>query len=149
MIIQVVIEAGDVLYLPALWFHYIVSLETNVQCNTRSGTPGKYADDIRKCGFSVFVSEGSLAGRLKPLESESEVETKAEDVSKTGSARKPQLEDSRQTDMGTPEYVNGSGYLMAGGIMVGFCVVIVIVIRRRMTAQPFQLAPTVKRPRSK
>jgi hypothetical protein len=35
--LEVVIEAGDALYVPALWFHYITSLTTNIQCNTRSG----------------------------------------------------------------------------------------------------------------
>ena len=30
-VVQVVIEEGDVLYLPAHWFHYIVSLSTNIQ----------------------------------------------------------------------------------------------------------------------
>ena len=36
---QVVLNAGDILYLPAWWFHYIISLETTIQCNTRSGSP--------------------------------------------------------------------------------------------------------------
>ncbi len=38
--LEVVIEAGDALYVPALWFHYITSLTTNIQCNTRSGERG-------------------------------------------------------------------------------------------------------------
>ncbi len=57
LLFQVVMEAGDVLYIPSLWFHYIVSLSPNVQCNTRSGQPGRGADDIRKCGFNVRVTE--------------------------------------------------------------------------------------------
>jgi hypothetical protein len=56
--IEVILEPGDVLYLPAFWFHYIVSLGTNIQCNTRSGTPDLHTDDIRRCGFSVSVTEG-------------------------------------------------------------------------------------------
>jgi hypothetical protein len=59
-VLQVVIEAGDVLFLPALWFHYIVSLDVNIQCNTRSGTPITYATDIQKCGFAVYVTEGRV-----------------------------------------------------------------------------------------
>jgi hypothetical protein len=55
---QVVLNAGDVLYIPAHWFHYIVSLTTNVQCNSRSGTPDTYADSIQRCGFGVRVTEG-------------------------------------------------------------------------------------------
>ena len=34
---EVVLQAGDSLFLPSLWFHYIVSMSMNVQCNTRSG----------------------------------------------------------------------------------------------------------------
>ena len=30
---------GQVLYIPSFWFHYIVSLQYSIQCNTRSGTP--------------------------------------------------------------------------------------------------------------
>lgn len=59
--IDVVLQPGDVLYLPAFWFHYIVSLDTNVQCNTRSGTPDLHTEDIRQCGFSVSVTEGVCA----------------------------------------------------------------------------------------
>jgi ribosomal protein L16 Arg81 hydroxylase len=55
----VVLEAGDILYIPAHWFHYIVSLTTNAQCNTRSGTPDTYSDAINKCGFRTHVTEGA------------------------------------------------------------------------------------------
>jgi len=34
---EIVLQAGESLFIPSLWFHYIVSLSTNVQCNTRSG----------------------------------------------------------------------------------------------------------------
>ncbi len=34
------------------------------QCNTRSGTPNTYGKDIRDCGFSIVVTEGSETGRL-------------------------------------------------------------------------------------
>jgi hypothetical protein len=36
--------------LPALYFHYIVSLTPNIQCNTRSGTPDVDAQSIVECG---------------------------------------------------------------------------------------------------
>ena len=29
--VQVVLQAGDVLYVPSFWFHYTVSLTTNIQ----------------------------------------------------------------------------------------------------------------------
>jgi len=37
--VEVVITPGTVLYIPAYWNHFIVSLNTNIQCNTRSGLP--------------------------------------------------------------------------------------------------------------
>jgi len=48
---EVVLEAGDVLYLPSYWFHYIVSLDTNMQCNTRSGRDGRDDAIMAACGF--------------------------------------------------------------------------------------------------
>uniref|UniRef100_A0A7S3PDC1 JmjC domain-containing protein n=2 Tax=Amphora coffeiformis TaxID=265554 RepID=A0A7S3PDC1_9STRA len=50
---EVVLEAGQVLYLPTFWFHYIVSLDLNFQCNTRSGNTNHYNSFIRDCGFPV------------------------------------------------------------------------------------------------
>lgn len=44
-------EAGDVLYIPHYWFHYIISLGTNYQCNSRSGHNTVGAADLKKCGF--------------------------------------------------------------------------------------------------
>mmetsp|Transcript_22390 Transcript_22390/g.22700 ORF Transcript_22390/g.22700 Transcript_22390/m.22700 type:complete len:113 (-) Transcript_22390:646-984(-) len=51
---EVVLQAGDVLYLPQHWFHYIISLgdgEPNFQCNTRSGNDSRYHKLIADCGF--------------------------------------------------------------------------------------------------
>ena len=48
---EVVLQAGDVLYLPTNWFHYIISLSLNFQCNTRSGVTPDYMKPIRECGF--------------------------------------------------------------------------------------------------
>lgn len=31
------LEAGELLYIPSFWYHYIVSEGFNVQCNARSG----------------------------------------------------------------------------------------------------------------
>jgi tRNA wybutosine-synthesizing protein 5 len=55
--VQVVIEAGDVLYVPHLWFHFIVSVETNIQCNSRSGAPRVHVPFIEQCGFPAQVTE--------------------------------------------------------------------------------------------
>jgi len=46
---EVVMQAGDVMYLPTNWFHYIISLDLNFQCNTRSGRTEDY--DMKSCGF--------------------------------------------------------------------------------------------------
>ena len=48
---EVVLQAGDVMYLPTNWFHYIISLDLNFQCNTRSGIGAEYMPPIRECGF--------------------------------------------------------------------------------------------------
>ena len=48
---EVVLQAGDVLYLPTHWFHMIVSLDLNIQCNTRSGIHGKHTKAIEQCGY--------------------------------------------------------------------------------------------------
>ncbi|KAL7565882.1 hypothetical protein ACA910_021473 [Epithemia clementina (nom. ined.)] len=48
---EVVLQPGQVLYLPTHWFHYIVSLDLNYQCNARSGETDHYWPPIRDCGF--------------------------------------------------------------------------------------------------
>jgi hypothetical protein len=48
---EVVLKPGDVLYLPTNWFHYIISLSLNFQCNTRSGISQDYMQPIHQCGF--------------------------------------------------------------------------------------------------
>jgi len=48
---EVVLQAGDALYLPTFWFHFIVSLELNFQCNQRSGVSSETRGWIKDCGF--------------------------------------------------------------------------------------------------
>ncbi len=48
---EVILQPGDYLYVPTYWIHYIVSLNVNFQCNTRSGKHDSYDKHIRKCGF--------------------------------------------------------------------------------------------------
>ena len=48
---EVILEPGDVLYLPHIWLHYIVSLGTNFQCNSRSGRNAIGFNALKKCGF--------------------------------------------------------------------------------------------------
>jgi hypothetical protein len=49
---EVVLQAGDVLYLPTFWFHHIISLSINFQCNTRSGFGEENIQHINQCGYS-------------------------------------------------------------------------------------------------
>jgi hypothetical protein len=51
---EVVLQAGDSLFVPSLWFHTIISLSLNMQCNTRSGLDPKYFKDVEKCGYDVM-----------------------------------------------------------------------------------------------
>ena len=48
---EVITTPGDVLYLPTYWFHFIVSLNVNFQCNTRSGISLENDAFIEKCGY--------------------------------------------------------------------------------------------------
>jgi len=54
-VVDTVVKAGEVLYIPSFWFHYIVSLQKSAQCNTRSGTNVKGSpefggyDDVEMC----------------------------------------------------------------------------------------------------
>jgi hypothetical protein len=48
---EVILQPGDVLYAPTYWIHYIVSLDVNIQCNTRSGITHGFDNDLKECGF--------------------------------------------------------------------------------------------------
>uniref|UniRef100_A0A7S3GTU2 JmjC domain-containing protein n=1 Tax=Spumella elongata TaxID=89044 RepID=A0A7S3GTU2_9STRA len=48
---EVILLPGDFLFVPTFWIHYIVSLNLNIQCNSRSGKWPGYDKDIHKCGF--------------------------------------------------------------------------------------------------
>jgi hypothetical protein len=48
---ELILRPGDVLFVPGLWFHFIVSLNVNFQCNARTGSNNvHYRNLIRKCG---------------------------------------------------------------------------------------------------
>jgi hypothetical protein len=63
---EVILQAGDVLYLPTHWFHFIVSLNINYQCNTRSGRSTHYDHPITACGFGSLSSSSSTSNRRPP-----------------------------------------------------------------------------------
>ena len=46
---EVILQPGDVLYVPTNWIHYIISLNVNIQCNTRSGASHEYDEVIKAC----------------------------------------------------------------------------------------------------
>jgi len=48
---EVILQPGDFLYVPTYWIHYIVSLNVNFQCNTRSGRSEGFNKFIKRCGF--------------------------------------------------------------------------------------------------
>ena len=48
---EVVLAMGEVLYLPSYWFHYIISQDASIQCNSRSGESVKGKEDVHKCGY--------------------------------------------------------------------------------------------------
>ena len=54
---EVVLQAGDLLYLPTYWFHYMVSLNTNYQCQASSGTSFEHEEHIIDCGFGLDEGE--------------------------------------------------------------------------------------------
>jgi hypothetical protein len=74
--IDTIVKTGEVLYMPSYWFHYIVSLEQNIQCNSRSGSPPKRQglEDIEKCiGFPVkeeFGLEEESGGHIMSTEND-------------------------------------------------------------------------------
>lgn len=50
-VFEIVLQAGDALYLPTFYFHFIVSLNLNFQCNARSGMTVENANYIENCGL--------------------------------------------------------------------------------------------------
>ena len=54
--IETVLKAGEVLYIPSHWFHYITSLQKSAQCNVRSGRQREGSpefggeEDVMMCG---------------------------------------------------------------------------------------------------
>lgn len=51
MATEVILKAGQVLYIPSYWFHYIISLEQSAQCNSRSGNAIRGRKVVADCGF--------------------------------------------------------------------------------------------------
>ena len=49
--IDTIVREGEILYIPSYWFHYIISLDYSIQCNSRSGPPPNANNEqhIKKC----------------------------------------------------------------------------------------------------
>ncbi|CAE7404149.1 hif1an [Symbiodinium sp. KB8] len=54
---EAILQAGDMLYIPSGWFHHIISMTLNYQCNTRSGNPAIWQEEISSCGFRLGSPE--------------------------------------------------------------------------------------------
>ena len=54
MAVETILKAGEVLYIPSHWFHYITSLQKSAQCNTRSGRDK--GDHLEHGGFKDVVN---------------------------------------------------------------------------------------------
>lgn len=47
---ELIMQPGEVLFVPAFWFHFIASLNVNFQCNCRAGRGRAHQSTIHKCG---------------------------------------------------------------------------------------------------
>ena len=47
---EYVLAAGEMMYIPPYWFHYIISQDATVSCNSRSGTTNINHYHIENCG---------------------------------------------------------------------------------------------------
>lgn len=59
--VETVLKAGEVLYIPSHWFHYITSLQKSAQCNVRSGIDfegdpyfGGKVDVVKRCEAEFY-----------------------------------------------------------------------------------------------
>jgi len=48
--LQVILSMGEMLYIPGNWFHYIVSQDASIQCNSRSGMSNVPSSSLGDCG---------------------------------------------------------------------------------------------------
>eukprot|EP00934_Nitzschia_sp_Nitz4_P004062 Nitzschia sp. Nitz4//scaffold16_size188269//136796//138448//NITZ4_001809-RA/size188269-processed-gene-0.63-mRNA-1//-1//CDS//3329538571//4052//frame0 len=58
--LDTVLKAGEVLYIPSHWFHYITSLQKSAQCNVRSGVDAE--------GDSYFGGKAEVTTGCDPLQ---------------------------------------------------------------------------------
>jgi len=83
---EVILQPGDVVYLPTYWFHYIVSLTANAQCNSRSGLSAHYEEDLNECGFGMYRGSTGPKSVLASLFKNKKKSYKEKDTSEEGRA---------------------------------------------------------------
>lgn len=51
---EVIINTGEILYVPSFWFHHLIALENTIQCNARSGLTNRQELEpfLQSCGAS-------------------------------------------------------------------------------------------------
>ena len=62
---EVIQRPGDFLYLPTYYLHYIISLDRNYQCNTRSGRDDRQTDVVNKCTPGFVQTPGKRGQQRK------------------------------------------------------------------------------------
>jgi hypothetical protein len=60
--VETVLKAGEILFIPSHWFHYIIGLQKNAQCNVRSGVD---LEGTEQFGGAHHVSEERCDPLLK------------------------------------------------------------------------------------
>jgi len=49
--LETILTAGEVLYVPSFWIHFIANLDVNAQCNVRGAKARVGKDEVVACGF--------------------------------------------------------------------------------------------------
>lgn len=48
---EVLLSAGEILFIPSWWLHYVVNLDTKIPCNSFSDQSASGLEHIEACGF--------------------------------------------------------------------------------------------------
>ena len=67
---EYVLSAGEMMYIPPYWFHYIISQDATISCNSRSGTTTINKHHIENCGINNEMkrSKKGSSDRVPPLD---------------------------------------------------------------------------------
>lgn len=97
-----VLTRGEVLYVPSFWFHYIISQDASIQCNTRSGESLEGKQDIEQCGFSKRGAGGDSPNKKsrRKRDADDTVEEKSEKKARKEKDDSPNAEETNGDNMG-------------------------------------------------